>query len=412
MKAKLLVFAAILLVGAFCNPEPAAAHDDPHTWRFDFNQDWKVSSIDLSLASQNFGTPCIDSYYDATGDGKCDSIDLSQISQHYSFNPYRDKYDLPMDSAMWWNVPIGSNATRESAGFTRSTWVKTDRIQFFREAVGLPTIPLYLGRGSCFTRTGVTPDYEFTIDLSSWIDPGGEAGNGIVAFERLDNTVLVTQPTFKCQDAGGTYLINQWPASIFSPDSIYGSTDPGGHGGSHIGGYTGTITERDVKYSPIMRHALALNIYCGTYCDSGGQEVWPATTVDACWQTCYGGSNPDLTMGSLLALPVDFPCTYGSTPQQWLCQTLKSYGAYVVDDTFASETFAFSMEQDARLAFEARWGFHPSQNSSATGAAADYYNAVMDMIEALDIITNNGPTNVGGGGTPVGSGKVASAIGN
>lgn len=117
----------------------------------------------------------------------------------------------------------------------------------------------------------------------------------------------------------------------------------------------------------------------------------------------YGGTNPALGPGSLLALPVSVSiASLGLTtePAKTLAWTLQNYGAYLVDDT-AWSAIAVCVENGPagsfKQQFQADWGF-PVDTGGTTGAFA----ADMAKLEAaLAVVTDNGPNAVGGGGTPL-----------
>src|ERR1019366_7372853 len=74
-------------------------------------------------------------------------------------------------------------------------------------------------------------------------------------------------------------------------------------------------------------------------------------------------------------------------------------GGYVANDA-AQSVFALNTEQgDANTAaqFQSDWGF-PLATSGATGAG--WANDVQTIVGLLSVVDNNGPSNIGGGGTP------------
>ena len=108
-----------------------------------------------------------------------------------------------------------------------------------------------------------------------------------------------------------------------------------------------------------------------------------------------------LEMGALLALTPDFDvASLRTEPARIIAVTLQRYGAYTCD-TASWDAYYFATEWSpaGRVLdeFRAAWGFdfvmpdleHPWARDIAT------------IIQALHVVDNNGPNNVGGGGTPL-----------
>src|SRR5256884_40523 len=131
-------------------------------------------------------------------------------------------------------------------------------------------------------------------------------------------------------------------------------------------------------------------IQCGVLFEAPvpGGFRWPATVADFCAPTCYGGTNPALRMGSLLALPPGFDTSSLETDAaRILARGFVAYGAYVVDNTgwsvygLATEfSTAGSVEQE----FARSWGFSMTPASKDVPWARD-----MDRIfGALAVVDN------------------------
>ena len=105
--------------------------------------------------------------------------------------------------------------------------------------------------------------------------------------------------------------------------------------------------------------------------------------------------------GSLLALLPSVNCnTFVSTaPGKILCHALQDYGAYVVDST-SWDAWGLTPEQgpDGKVEdeFQNAYGYSMSQNGTGSAWAQD----ISKMFLALNAVTNNGPSSIGGGGTP------------
>lgn len=108
------------------------------------------------------------------------------------------------------------------------------------------------------------------------------------------------------------------------------------------------------------------------------QAVWPAATFDR--DAGYSGTIP---MGSLLAIPPSVDVTkLGLTPQGViLARAAQDYGVYVVDRGGGGITFLAELG-NPDIHWTNRW------------------NDLAIVKNALKRVANNGPSSVGGGGTP------------
>jgi hypothetical protein len=148
--------------------------------------------------------------------------------------------------------------------------------------------------------------------------------------------------------------------------------------------------------------------------------VWPAFNGDR--NSGNLGSDPHVVQGALYALPPSLNLdTLGleTEPARQIAWTLQNYGAYNVDSTPA-QTCAIGVEigpaGDFRDQFRADWGFpmerHVYTDANILHLREDYtgwndgantgpWIRDLDRIFGnLYVITNNGPTTIGGGGTP------------
>jgi hypothetical protein len=168
-----------------------------------------------------------------------------------------------------------------------------------------------------------------------------------------------------------------------------------------------------------IQHALKLELFAHHYyyggrphrlqpasASNGGrtQYVWPATGSDGyTWETCtpgaqclaYNGTNPHLAPGALLALPpsIDLVSRLQTEPAKRLAVAFRDYGGYIVDDT-ASDSASLSWESGANEVFARLYNF------TLDTAGGAWYQDLVTIFQALHIVTNNGPTSVGGGGVP------------
>ena len=120
---------------------------------------------------------------------------------------------------------------------------------------------------------------------------------------------------------------------------ITGDGIRGAHGGSGMSSIGGTIRLGELVPNGIIRHALKVNLYAQKYLAYNEDETpgyrWPAIRADGyANESTYGGPNPALEMGALLALLPNFDVNSLQTePGRIIATAFINYGGYVVDDT-------------------------------------------------------------------------------
>lgn len=176
-----------------------------------------------------------------------------------------------------------------------------------------------------------------------------------------------------------------WP---FSADSIWNTP---------IGAKTVYRTVWDPPRLDPIRHVVKINPYAARYCYYS-QAIpgwrWPACKADSYAAKDYKGTNPAVVMGSLLALPPDAtPGHLGirTKPGQALFHVLQDYGAYFTEDAHW-DTWDLVVERDAEKEFEREHGFSMKSEK--------WRDEVNWLMSALQVVDNNGPKSIGGGGKP------------
>jgi hypothetical protein len=233
------------------------------------------------------------------------------------------------------------------------------------------------------------------------VAPNGP-GNNSGAFLASDSeTIQQNQPFTRCTAGGPATTYSTWPNV-----SIYGSGITGAHGGSGLSAIGGDIRTGEFTSGKI-RHALKVDLWAKYYyhCCS---PIWPATNVDGyANSTLYGGTNPAFGPGALLALSPSFDMSkLTTTPGKILAAAFQDYGAYVVDDSYSNGWYLCTENgPDGSTAdeFQSLYGFSMTTTLPFT---AD----IVTIFQALDIVTNNTASSIGGGGTP--RAPLAPAIGN
>ncbi|MEM7340551.1 MAG: hypothetical protein AAF467_17975 [Actinomycetota bacterium] len=174
------------------------------------------------------------------------------------------------------------------------------------------------------------PD-SFTTEAGERNQYPGHAGAVLGADGR---TVHQSQPLHVCNDGRAASRVD-YPAD----DVRTGTGIEGAHGGSGLSSLGGTLRLADLDGERIP-HALKLTIDAGRFVSPQGNGYrWPAVKadayVDATTGSCrYGGSEPALQMGALLALTPDFDAGALETDfARLLARALTEHGGYVVGDT-------------------------------------------------------------------------------
>ena len=220
----------------------------------------------------------------------------------------------------------------------------------------------------------------------------GNQANFSGAFLKADGRTLVEAQGLVVRSNAVTMMIER------SAHDIYGDGYPaiGGHGGSALSGVGGSIRVWEAQSDGPITHAIKTLISDLDLSAANGGYRWPARNADYGYQGRYVGSNTDLRMGALLAIPPSVNLNnLGLTTDfgRRVAWTVQNYGMYVVDEEYGSwDPITLTVEIGVNEALDARYG------SSLEGGpiAQD-----MDKIFAqLSVITNNGPSSVGGGGTP------------
>jgi hypothetical protein len=329
----------------------------------------------------------------------------------------RDRNVWPFASDSIWNMPIGSGATLLAAGITYAG--STIAYQDPEIIVMDPTGPLtdldyssvgWSGGDRC-PATAPTNVLDQLPMPASFLVPSSTF-NACAALLRADGHTVAQSNAFAHCTQGGAATCD---TNAFPDQDIYGAGISGSHGGSQLSALGGTIRLGEFA-SGRIHHAMKLSVWAAQYyyCPSSPcRPIWPAATVDsyATPQT-YGGTNPHLTEGALLALPTSFDLsTVTTAPGKILAQGLIDYGVYLVDDT-SSDSWVLETEQgpagDVPTEFETLYGY--SIGTFAAPAGAAFMADMVKLYEALEIVTNNTSTSIGGGGTP--RVPLAPAIGN
>ena len=242
----------------------------------------------------------------------------------------------------------------------------------------------------CKVTGKVATKMRFPAAWTSASDGGRSAGNqpnnNAMGVLLLDNeTIVQMQPAYRCAPHPAPLLArfgnntDGCPQRFPNVTSIFGDGALGSHGGSGLSGVGGTIRVGELlPDAPPIRHALKLELqhqwYYGAaklqpltaYNGGRRQYVWPATGSDSCSAGsaaapggCYGGKDPHVAPGALLALPASVAASLQmKTPVgKKIAAALTDYGGYLVDDTGAGNSAAVCMEAAVNLEMREAYGY-------------------------------------------------------
>jgi len=292
----------------------------------------------------------------------------------------RDALTWPFSRDSIWNLPIGANANYVWAGIRPAT-----SMSYFTDAdilVLKPTAPAttvytnYDDWGSG-TRCAASGPALFTAPIpTDFVIPGnhqgspdGDTPNAATAILAADgHTLIQTQPFARC--------VGQSPTShyMFQSEDLYGTGETGSHGGSGLSALGGTVRLGELVPGGAIRHPLKLNIDSANYYSGFSGYRWPAWKSDA-GGAGYGGSIPEVRMGSLLAPKPDFPIsTLETEAGRIVARAFQDYGGYIVDTSgwsiynFVTERSPDGSVQDE---FQQAWGYSLNAGVGANGWARD-----------------------------------------
>eukprot|EP00037_Helgoeca_nana_P008673 m.77056 g.77056 ORF g.77056 m.77056 type:complete len:394 (+) comp19083_c0_seq1:25-1206(+) len=358
----------------------------------------------------------------------------------------RDRYLEPFSSESIWNTAIGSGAQFAHAHLYKfprlPTQIHNDQDFFLRVTTDDP-LTSWINQGDwggddhCAV-TGVEVaqiPFPNAWTSASDCDSGGcrsapnQANNNAMGVLLPDNvTIVQMQPAYRC--AAGGPLLARWgnasdgcPQQFPNVTSVFGDGALGSHGGSGLSGVGGTIRLGELlNTTGPIQHALKVELqhqwYFGGHplqppsAYNGGrcQYVWPATGSDGGTNKApgglYTGTDPNVAPGALLSIPANISETIKTTTVVGakIKQALVDYGAYIVDDTGGGNSAAICMEAAVNSEMRAAYGYAMTYphgvSDSVLDPGAALYRDLVGLFQGLHAVVNNGPTMIGGGGTP------------
>lgn len=310
----------------------------------------------------------------------------------------RDKYLQPFASNSVWNHPIGSGAQYVDANLPRTNYYQETELIYLDPAAPLRTLedngqwPATCGSGS--------NEGQVRIPNGVLIDEGSDSympNNAAGALRADNNTIQEFLYASRCNGTGSVYT-----GLTLCEQSIYGSGIDGfcAHGGSGLSGVGGSLRLWEINSTQPIKHALKITMPSYLLSKCNGGQRWPAQNADSgysdtgSWQY-YAGTNCNLRMGSLLAMPATANCDtlVSATLAKRICKALQDYGAYVVDVHPSWNAGCQCPRTD--------WRPMTLNGEAGTEAPTEAVGSqLLTLFENLDVIANNSSSAIGGGGTP------------
>ena len=329
----------------------------------------------------------------------------------------RDPWQWPFDKYSIWNMPIGSNARYADIDIVASKGAGTDVKHFLELNASDPQRQVigFLGFAPDAGRCSGTEDMNgLTVSIpDDWLVPDAYSGspygrtpNSGFVFRLPNSDSTWNGPTIaRCTVGGPLYMqvFQKWPNNRFG-DNLYGDgyTKSTGQGASGMSGLGGTLRLGELVGNAPIRHVLKLNVWGRFLYYSAALPgyKWPAIRADNYANTPgaknrYVGDDPNLVMGSLLAIPPNVTeASLGLTTEvgRKLFFTLQNYGAYITEDP-GQDILDLIVERGVSDEVEARYGF---------SLKSDQWDEEFNKLAAvIEVVTNNTPTSIGGGGIPL-----------
>jgi hypothetical protein len=346
-------------------------------------------------------------YLKANTNDKCP---LSGAGDTVSATPARDADSWPFTYDSVWNIPIASTATYAAAGITSNHLSETgDTSDYDSTNPSFPVVTLSdanTNAGTPANARGYVNGAQNIKSVSVYADPGITSGtlepngawNTCSAWLGTDGTTVYQGQTTEINDGApvfGGVANNTWGTVQINGEGVTGC-----HGGSNLSGLGGTLTLADLSQSGPITHALKVALDgVLNYSDANGGYRWPATTADGGYNdpssgNYYGGTNPNVQEGSLLALPPSIsPSSFSNPFVQKIATAMQDYGAYIVDTTangtYDNSSVITNYNAAPQLVTDVC-------DSDCTDSSA-FSSQLNTLLTELEVVTNNTSSTPGGG---------------
>lgn len=310
-----------------------------------------------------------------------------------SANSKLEAVPLSRDPALWpfsaksaWNHPLCSGARYMSVESPRFNPDKGVTL-----AVDEDAIPIYIATANDPERIvyHTVKDKNKTLRIPKSATPERSINKYMNVIDEKHYKVYELKGVqFQSEDDSIHVLQNAYYNSVQENAGVYTNNAPHGtraYGGSSLGGI---IRKGELKGG--IRHAIGVSVPVAALnqnSPTGRPYVWPASTAAVLWEQTYGKTG-NLHLGSLLAIPpsVDIKKIGIGTsgPAYEIARALQDYGAYIIDHADDAPT-------DLKIFFE------PTVKEEMP---RELNGQVALLMRFLQVVTNNTPDTIGGGGKP------------
>lgn len=340
----------------------------------------------------------------------------------------RDPFAWPFEAGSIWNTAIGSGAKYAPANIYATPadnpfGIHNDQEWLLDSRDPRTTTPVaWMDDGGNFPGgCSTTGPVRTTLPLPTNATTDCDANNNSAGVLLPNATLVQMQPLYRAR-AGGPFVAwyrrgapqpFPWTNDVLGRDGL---SALGSHGGSGLSGFGGSIRVGELTGDAPIAHALKLELWAARYYFNSSTQpgascfTWPAVGCDSYAHAGpgvgYGGANPLLVPGALLAVPPAVAAalapTVGTHPGRQLLAALTDYGGYLVDDTGSQRGGgAFCAEHAVNDEVAAAYVWSMSIGDPLTPTqGAPLYADVVSIFGALHVVANNGPASVGGGGVP------------
>ncbi|WP_269526011.1 hypothetical protein [Coraliomargarita parva] len=310
--------------------------------------------------------------------------------------PQRDPWLWPFASNSIWNMPIGSEAVYVPANLPAPKHIGCDLEIYAKTNAGDPVVPVYSPTSWGQRWPGDRKLGELRIPADLLIadaDPPHTPNACTVILMPDGRTIQQLEPA--CRPTPDARIVG-WLHP--NKEDLYGQGITGTHYGSGLSALGGSIRRGELLSNFPLRHALKINLWAQYlhYSIAVPGFRWPADRSDSYAPDRYHGENPQLVMGTLLALPPELKPEQLEVESEVglkIFHALQDYGAYVADDT-AWDASDLCVEKGVPNEVQAKYGY------SLVGSDGILVNEMSRMVTALMLVANNSPQSIGGGGQP------------
>jgi len=325
------------------------------------------------------------------------ALNNSVKSQNFD---YRHPFYWPFAETSIWNTPIGEDAVLVNTTLTNSQYIGvdeeyfivTDSINSSKQAINIPTSweVRWPGTEAWWQDSVWVPNNLIIPDATLGSTPNACA---TILLPSRD-TIVQLEPA--CRVVANSHIVGYRSGTDYS---LYSDGTSGSHYGSCLSAMGGSIRLGELTGLAEIRHALKLNVWGSRlYYSSINQGFrWPALCSDNYASTGYLGSDPNLMMGTLLAIPRNISAAQLGISTQSAAKiliALQNYGAYITDDS-GWNAYDWCMEIGVIEETQTALG------EIITGDSGSFFNDMQILLANMKIVNNNTSSTVGGGGIPV-----------